>query len=125
MELNISYSGNTIVCAVSDSPVGIDVEEIRPINLNIAKHICTDNDLKYLFGHTPDNEDFDKTNDHDLLIRSFKIWTAKEAYFKYFATGIVDFKGISHVSISKKAQLLQFIKNQAVFAVLRTKMEER
>ncbi len=95
---NISHSGNTVVCAVSDSPVGIDVEEIRPIDLCIAKRICTDDDLEYLFGHTPVDEDFVETSDHDLLVRFFKIWTAKEAYFKCLGTGITGLKTIDYIS---------------------------
>ncbi len=117
VDFNISHSENTVVCAVSDAPVGIDVEEIRPIDLNVAKHICTKEDMKYLFGHIPADDEFIKVNNQDVLIRLFEIWTAKEAYFKCLGTGITDLKDISYTFISRKARFLQFIQNQAVIAV--------
>ena len=42
VEFNISHSGDMVVCAVDDKPVGIDIEEVRPIDLTVAKRICTD-----------------------------------------------------------------------------------
>ena len=41
VEFNISHSGDMVVCAVDDKPVGIDIEKIRPIDLTVAKRICT------------------------------------------------------------------------------------
>ncbi|MGF9819234.1 4'-phosphopantetheinyl transferase family protein [Brevibacillus agri] len=35
---NVSHSGDWVVCAVHQHPVGIDVEKLEPINLDIAKH---------------------------------------------------------------------------------------
>lgn len=37
VEFSISHSGNVVVCAVDDEPIGIDVEQIRPVDLAIAK----------------------------------------------------------------------------------------
>lgn len=34
---NLSHSGDWVVCAIDDAPVGIDIEEIKPIDLAIAK----------------------------------------------------------------------------------------
>ena len=63
IELNISHSGDIVVCAVDSSPVGIDAEKIRPIDLNVAKRICTDDELLYLFGRRPTERDFIYTTD--------------------------------------------------------------
>ena len=49
VEFNISHSGELVVCAVDAQPVGIDVEMIRPIHLRIAKRVCTEAELVYLF----------------------------------------------------------------------------
>ncbi len=117
VDFNISHSGNTVVCAVSDTSVGIDVEEIRPIDLSIAEHICTEEDLEYLFGRNLADNDIAKVNDQNLLIHLLKIWTAKEAYFKCLGTGITDLKNISYTFIRKEPQFLQFIQNQAVIAI--------
>lgn len=92
IEFNISHSGDIVVCAVGNSPVGIDVEEIRPIDLKVAKRICSNNELVYLFGHIPTDQDFVYTTDKEILTRFFEIWTKKEAYAKWVGTGIENIK---------------------------------
>lgn len=90
VEFNISHSGEMVVCAVNDKPIGIDIEQIRPINLTIAKRICTDEELLYLFGHQPTDKDFTYTTDMEILTRFFELWTAKEAYGKCIGEGIMN-----------------------------------
>lgn len=82
VEFNISHSGDMVVCAVDDKPVGIDIEQIRPIDLSVAKRVCTDEELLYLFGHKPTEADFVYTEDEEILTRFFEIWTKKEAMVK-------------------------------------------
>lgn len=94
VEFNISHSGDMVVCAVDDNPVGIDIEKIRPIDLTVAKRICTEEELLYLFGHTPTAEDFVYTTDATILKRFFKLWTTKEAYGKCIGNGILEFKNM-------------------------------
>lgn len=86
--INISHSGDWVVCAISQKPVGIDIEEIRPINLKIAKRFYTEEEIFYLFGHTPQESEFTETKDYVVHKRFFEIWTAKEAYLKYTGEGI-------------------------------------
>ena len=82
VEFNISHSGDMVVCAVDAHPVGIDIELIRPIDLSVAKRVCTDEELLYIFGHKPTNADFVYTKDEEILMRFFEMWTRKEANFK-------------------------------------------
>ncbi|MCH5191740.1 MAG: 4'-phosphopantetheinyl transferase superfamily protein [Oscillospiraceae bacterium] len=100
VEFNISHSHDMVVCAVSDKPVGIDIEKIRPIKLNVAKRICTKDELIYLFGHTPNEQDFEMNSDIPTLTRFFEIWTAKEAYGKCVGIGLGDIKHDTGKSIS-------------------------
>lgn len=99
IEFNISHSGNFVVCAVANSPVGIDIEEIRPVDLKVTKRICTEEELLYIFGKKPSKNDFKRTTDKEILTRFFKVWTTKEAYGKCIGKGIksikVDTKKIS------------------------------
>lgn len=92
VEFNISHSGDMVVCAVDDQPVGIDIEQIRPIDLTVAKRVCLDEELFYLFGHKPIVRDFTYTTDTKILIRFFEIWTTKEAYGKCLGAGIRDIR---------------------------------
>lgn len=82
VEFNISHSGDMVVCAVDDKPVGIDIEQIRPIDLSVAKHVCADDELIYIFGHKPTEKDFVYTEDMETLTRFFELWTKKEAFYK-------------------------------------------
>lgn len=92
VEFNISHSGDMVVCAVDDKPVGIDIEKIHPIDLNVAKRIYRNEELLYLFGYIPTEQDFVYTTDQDLLIRFFQLWTAKEAYGKCTGVGVSDIR---------------------------------
>ncbi len=92
VEFNISHSGDMVVCAVDSQPVGIDIEMIRPINLKVAKKICSDEELFYLFGYIPTEEDFKYTTNKELLTRFYKIWTAKEAFGKCNGKGLTGAK---------------------------------
>lgn len=90
VEFNISHSGDMVVCAVDDKPVGIDVELIRPVDLTVAKRIFTAEELLDLFGHTPTEQNFTYTTDNEILTRFFELWTAKEAYGKCIGEGITQ-----------------------------------
>ena len=90
VEFNISHSGDVVVCAVDDNPIGIDIEKIRPIDLTVSKRICTGEELLYLFGHTPAEQDFTYTTDTKILTRFFELWTVKEAYGKCIGCGVCD-----------------------------------
>ena len=87
-EFNISHSNNMVVCAIHNIPIGIDVEEIRPIDLLIAKRVCDEEELKYIFGYLPNDEDFKFSEDLAVLKRFFEIWTAKEAHSKCVGKGL-------------------------------------
>lgn len=88
VEFNISHSGDMVVCAVGNVPVGIDIEQIRPIDLSVAKHICKRNELLYIFGGTPNKKDFCFTTNCNILTRFFEIWTKKEALLKCEGKGL-------------------------------------
>lgn len=117
VEFNVSHSGNAVACAVSNAPIGIDVEEIRSVDLHVVKHICTKDELVYLFGHLPDANDYFKTNEQELLIRFFRIWTAKEAYFKCLGTGITNLKTIDYKNLCETQRLDQNVAGNTVVSI--------
>ena len=93
--VSIAHSGDHIVCAASEKPIGIDIEQLRPMDLAITRHVCTGEENRYVFGREPNPEDLKRCEDQQTLIRFFEVWTGKEAYFKQQGTGIRDLKGIS------------------------------
>ncbi len=73
---NISHTRNAIVLAVSDNPVGADIERIQKVKLDIAKRFFTNQEETYILNSTNQNQAF------------FEIWTKKEAYIKYIGKGL-------------------------------------
>lgn len=107
VEFNISHSEEMVVCAISDKPVGIDVEMIRPIGTNILRKLCTDIDLEYIFGNDTITNNIPCNFDDQQLCRFYEVWTAKEAYFKCIGTGIKNLKSISMDELEEKRKTYQ------------------
>lgn len=95
VEFNISHSGNIVMCAVSNSPIGIDIEKIRSVDISVIKRVCNNDELDYVL---QDNS----------YKRFFEIWTFKEAYFKCIETGITDFLSVDYFHCEKKTLKINF-----------------
>ena len=78
LHFNISHSENWAVCAVSEMPVGIDIEIIQPIDLSIAKDCFTHIEFETLSQIADESEQLDYF---------YKIWTIKESYLKAIGSG--------------------------------------
>lgn len=88
IHFNISHCEDVVVCAFSDEEIGIDIEKIRPISLNIIKRFYSEKEQKYVLGHSPTQEDFQKCEDEEILERFYRIYTLKEAICKKSGIGI-------------------------------------
>ncbi len=73
---NISHSGNIWVCAVATFNIGIDIEKIKNGKQSIVDYYFTKEEQESLAQSNNFNRHF------------FEIWTAKEAYAKFFGTGL-------------------------------------
>lgn len=93
-KFNISHSGDYVVCVVDDDEVGIDIEQIKPVNLKVCKKFFNDDEKFYVFGKIPDEEDYGKEADEDMCRRFFEVWTYKEACVKLKGTGIADIHSV-------------------------------
>ena len=106
-KFNISHSEEMVVCAISDKPVGIDGEMIRPIGTNILRKLCTDIDLKYILGSNRVSISIPNNFDDQQLYGFYEVWTAKEAYFKCIGTGIKNLKSVSMDELVGKRKMYQ------------------
>lgn len=75
---NISHSGNWVVCAVSDLPIGIDTEEPGPIDLKIAES----------FFSSSENDMILHAKDEEKIKLFYKLWVLKESYIKMHGMGL-------------------------------------
>ena len=85
--VSISHCEEFVACAVADTPVGIDIERIRPIKPGLIDRVCTPEEKAYV-GDSP--------------ARFLEIWTAKEAWFKMQGTGITDFQAVNTLAIPRE-----------------------
>lgn len=76
---NISHSGDYVLCAIDDQPIGIDVEEIKHIECkDVVNRFFTINESEYIY-----NQEFNLD-----LNRFYEIWTLKESYIKCCGQGL-------------------------------------
>lgn len=92
LQVSISHSHSKVACAVSRSPVGIDIERMDPIKLQMCRHVCTPEEKAYVLSGT--SEDV-FCQDPAVLQRFYEVWTAKEAWFKKLGTGITGLKSVN------------------------------
>ncbi len=85
---NASHSGNWILAATSDRPVGVDIEEIRPTDLAIANSYFSQAEAEAL----------NALPEPQRLGFFFSLWVLKESYLK--ATGEGLFRGLASFSVS-------------------------
>lgn len=114
IHFNISHCENILVCAFSESPIGIDIEKIRPISLNITKRFFSENEQEYVFGHKPDNEEYKYCDSLEILERFYRIYTIKEAICKKSGIGIRGLKNADALPYLDKS----FIKNGFVISII-------
>lgn len=75
---NISHSGIFVVCAIDDRPVGIDVEEIKTMDMQIAKNYFTTEEYNGITSLPKD-----KQTEH-----FYDLWTLKESFIKADGRGL-------------------------------------
>lgn len=75
---NLSHAGDYILCAIDQKPLGIDVEQIKPIDLSIASR----------FFATDENQEILRIPEDRRLDYFYQLWTAKESYIKFKGGGL-------------------------------------
>ena len=105
LNFSISHSDDMLAVAFSENNVGIDIEIIKPLRTDIRNRLCTESDFEFLSSANYDDE---------RLLRFYKIWTAKEAYFKMLGTGITNLKSISYDEIKP----LHYFKENCIITIV-------
>lgn len=77
---NISHSGNLAVCAVGESPLGVDIESVRPFKDNLLRKV-----LSYQEQEMFENMEMSEEERQKLF---FRLWTLKESFVKADGCGI-------------------------------------
>lgn len=75
---NYSHTKSAVACAVSDAPIGIDVQDIVENYQKVMMKACSDREIRWIEESKEPARDFTR------------LWTLKEAYVKQKGTGIWD-----------------------------------
>ena len=76
IHFSLSHCKVAVACAVSDRPVGIDIEHIRPFNKELAAYVLNEDQLEQVLQST------------DSAVEFLKFWTQKESFLKLTGEGI-------------------------------------
>jgi len=74
---NISHSGEYVAIAIGNKKIGVDIEKIKPIGMEIAKNCFAPEELEYI-----------QKNKKNQLVIFYTIWTLKESYIKAVGKGM-------------------------------------
>lgn len=74
---NLSCSGPYVLCAVSDSPVGVDIETVQPRSPGLPRRVLSDAEYCWYVGRGGDWSAF------------YTLWTRKESWCKREGGGVV------------------------------------
>ena len=81
LHFSLSHSGTRAMCAVSDRPVGCDIQLCAPPDLRIAERFFSAEEQACIFGEA----------DEDARQRMFfRIWTLKESFVKCIGMGLAQ-----------------------------------
>jgi len=107
---NVSHSGKWVACAFGQMEVGIDIELIRDIDIEIARDFLA----------PPEYDSLMKRTDYARLEYFYDLWTLKESYIKWTGKGlsiplssfrIVQCNSSSEIRVfnNEKVRLKQFL----------------
>ena len=92
IHFNFSHCREAVICAVSDQPVGVDVESIREYRDSLVRYTMNDQEVQQIErAERPD-------------VEFIRLWTMKEAVLKLSGRGIVD--DLKHVLTDTKTSEL-------------------
>lgn len=89
--VSISHSDEGVVCAISETAVGIDIEKIKPVTKKFINYVCNDKESEYILANLEESPQ-----------RFFTVWTAKEAYLKKHNMTLGDVRTIDTLSFNKQ-----------------------
>lgn len=78
LHFNISHSGRFVLCGISNEEIGVDIEEIKELYMDIAKRFFTKQEYETML----------KVNQNEVKELFYTYWTLKESYTKYMGKGL-------------------------------------
>jgi 4'-phosphopantetheinyl transferase len=106
IQFNTSHSKQWVVIAVSQKPIGVDVEKIRPIKIDLAKRFFSDIEF----------DQFINKKGKARQAYFFDLWTLKESYLKALGKGLTkSLRSFSVINENGRFNLLNNKKPKVYF----------
>ena len=80
---NLSHSNSLVTCAISNKPVGIDLQYMRDFDIKLPGRFFTKDEQDFIFNSTDTKKAF------------YTIWTKKEALLKCMGRGLCEISSTS------------------------------
>ncbi len=102
LHFNMSHSGDWIVVAISESPIGVDVEQLRPFpDMDAVASSC--------FG-AGELRSFHAASGVNRVRSFFRNWIHKEAYLKMRGCGLID--GLTEIDLEYAVSTSSIIRTE-------------
>lgn len=114
---NISHSGKYVVCSLDCNLIGIDIEEIQPIDAEgIAKNSFTFKEQNYILKE-------DKLE--EKIKRFYEIWTLKESFIKCVGKGLyMPLDSFSIYPDEKNNLILEYSEDKNKYSLKRIEVDK-
>lgn len=78
IHFNLSHCHRAVACAISNYPIGVDIEAIAPIDWHVARRVMNDAQLRHIESSAEPERSFTQ------------LWTMKESLLKLTGEGLCD-----------------------------------
>lgn len=95
IQFSLSHSGDYVAVAISDNSVGVDIQEIREIDLDSRRFVFCEADEKFF------------QESEDKIDAFYSLWTIKEAVYKFDGTPFknVTIKDAASITVENNYKL--------------------
>lgn len=100
---NLSHSGDYVMCVISGSEVGCDIQKIGPCKDNLAKRFFCNEEYQNIISQKTEDEQI------DLF---YRYWTLKESFIKATGMGLKLHLNSFQIILGNKISIKQSVNNK-------------
>ena len=110
IHFNLSHCKTAVACAISDNPIGIDVESIRDAKESVIRYAMNDDEARQIISSS------------NSALEFTKLWTMKESVLKLTGEGINDnMKSVLSPENLRGITIETIVRDEYVYSVARGK----
>ena len=110
IHFNLSHCKTAVACAISDTPIGIDIESIRDAKESVIRYAMNDDEARQILSSS------------NPALEFTKLWTRKESVLKLTGEGINDnMKSVLSPDNLRGITIETIVRDEYVYSVARGK----